>query len=300
MGKVDVAGMSHSFSVGAAVEVGVNAAILLGNIAFWAAKNAANGRNAHDGRWWTYNSVAAFHELFPYMSEKQIRGALSRLEKGGYIVTGAYNRSAYDRTKWYAVTELGCRLVGVALPEAVAEEDDPISPDGQIHLPKGENQTDRKGEPIPDINPDTNQIDIYGHGDKSGCPSGKKAKKFVPPTREELVAYMSEKGYRFDPDHFLDYYSTRGWHDGRDRPVKDWRRCCVTWAHNSKGYGQTPRQEPEALRRPKREWVRAPYGWVPKDQFKTEEELDALPGYYRMAYETNIDEWNRQHEEETA
>jgi antibiotic biosynthesis monooxygenase (ABM) superfamily enzyme len=92
----------HSFDPKIAKRVGVNAAVLYQNIVWWCAKNAANRHNEHGGRFWTYNSVKAWAELFPYLTSKQIRSALDRLEAEGLIVSGIFNVSAYDRTKWYS------------------------------------------------------------------------------------------------------------------------------------------------------------------------------------------------------
>lgn len=121
--------MMHSFDPQIAVKVGVNAAIIYANISWWCAKNAANGHNVHDGRAWTYNSVRAWTELFPYMTAKQVRSALSTLEDDGLIVSGEYNESAYDRTKWYAPKE-------------------------PIDLPHRATHFASEGEPIPVIKPD--------------------------------------------------------------------------------------------------------------------------------------------------
>lgn len=122
----------HSFDPEIAKQVGVNAAVIYQNILWWAERNAANNKHNHEGLWWTYNSVSAFAELFPYLTSKQIRTSLDRLEKQGLILSGSFNKSAYDRTKWYAPT----RHIG--------ERD----------LPIGANEIDLKGEPIPVINTD--------------------------------------------------------------------------------------------------------------------------------------------------
>jgi hypothetical protein len=119
----------HSFDPQIAARVGVNAAVLYQNIVWWCAKNAANRHNQHDGRFWTYNSVKAWAELFPYLSAKQIRSSLDRLEEEKLILSGCFNASAYDRTKWYC-------------------------PETQPDLPIKANEVDLLGEPIPDINPD--------------------------------------------------------------------------------------------------------------------------------------------------
>lgn len=99
--------MNHSFDVDIAVKYGVNAAILLQNIYWWCRKNKANGRNYHDGRYWTYNSRRAFAELFPYLSERQIKTAIDKLIEDGLVVTGCYNKDPRDRSLWYAVTDKG-------------------------------------------------------------------------------------------------------------------------------------------------------------------------------------------------
>ena len=129
--------MQHHFDTELAERFGILEAVILENMRFWLAKNAANGKNVHDGRVWTYNSIKAWHDLIPYASEKQIRRALEHLESEGIILTGNYNQSAYDRTKWYAFTDEG----------------NAICPYGQIEETARANQNAHMGEPIPDSKP---------------------------------------------------------------------------------------------------------------------------------------------------
>lgn len=132
----------HMFDPQIAKEYGVNAAIILQNLAYWIEHNRANETNFHDGRYWTYNSVKAFAELFPYLTDKQIRGALKKLEEGGMILVGNYNKSAYDRTRWYALSEKGLS----------------IYTKGQMNFADRENENAPDGEPIPDINTDVTTV----------------------------------------------------------------------------------------------------------------------------------------------
>ena len=127
--------MEHSFDVDTAELYGVNSAILFKNIYFWVEKNKANEIHFYDGNYWTYNSIKAFSKMFPYMTEKQIRLSLEKLENAGLIETGNFNKAGYDRTKWYAIT-----------------------PKGQMHFTKKANGICQKGKPIPDINTDINNI----------------------------------------------------------------------------------------------------------------------------------------------
>lgn len=91
----------HAFDPEVAKEVGINAAVIYQNIAYWCEKNAANGKHIHDDRAWTYNSTQAFTEMFPYLTAEQIRRAIERLEQAGYIWIGNYNEKQYDRTRWF-------------------------------------------------------------------------------------------------------------------------------------------------------------------------------------------------------
>lgn len=103
----------HIFDIDVAQLVGLNAAAILENIAHWCEHNAANNANLHDGHYWTYNSTKAFSELFPYMTINVIRTSLKKLKDNGLILTGNYNKSAYDRTMWYTLTEKAETLLGV-------------------------------------------------------------------------------------------------------------------------------------------------------------------------------------------
>ena len=188
--------MQHSFDVEVAVEYGVNAAILLQNIYFWCEHNRANEKNYIDGLHWTFNSGKAFHDLFPYMSEKQIRTALKKLEDENLVVTGNHNTATYDRTKWYAVTQKG---------KSILQK-------GKMEDAKRENGIIQNVTPIPDINtdnkPDIN-TDVYSVTQK-----GKKVKRVygdyshVRLTDEEYVKLKREYGENNTKDYikFLDEY----------------------------------------------------------------------------------------------
>lgn len=102
--------MVHSFDTGIAEKYGILEALLLQNIYFWLEKNKAEGRNFHDGKYWTYNSTKVLGECFSYASERQIKHALKKLREEGILETGNYNKNAMDRTLWYTLTEKGYAL----------------------------------------------------------------------------------------------------------------------------------------------------------------------------------------------
>lgn len=94
--------MNHSFNIELAQKYGLNEAILIENMRFWILKNRANDANFHDGKTWTYNSIAAFKELFPYLPLRAIRTALDNLVSKKVLIKGNYNQKLTDRTTWYA------------------------------------------------------------------------------------------------------------------------------------------------------------------------------------------------------
>lgn len=196
--------MQHHFDVEISKKYGMVEAVLLNHFEYWIELNRANGKNFYDGRFWTFNSMKAFSEIFPYLTEKKIRNALKHLQDEGLILTGNYNKSAYDRTLWYAFSDLA----------------ESILPKGQMDLPERANQFSQKGEPIPDNNTDNNP---------NNNTDREKRKRFTPPTVEEVRAYCQERNNSIDPDAFVDYYTARGWKYGQGKPVADWKAAVRTW-----------------------------------------------------------------------
>lgn len=105
--------MEHSFDIVFAQEHGIPAAILYRHMQFWIAKNRANHTNRHDGRTWTYNSVKAFKEQFPYLGTRQIRTALELLVERGILLRANYNKRGADRTSWYGFADEETALKGL-------------------------------------------------------------------------------------------------------------------------------------------------------------------------------------------
>ena len=95
--------MTHLFDIYEAKEYGIEEAIVLYNIRYWLTKNKANKKNDYDGYYWTFNSVSAFKELFPYMSYTKVKRVLKKLQGLGVLKSGNYNKVGYDRTKWYTI-----------------------------------------------------------------------------------------------------------------------------------------------------------------------------------------------------
>jgi hypothetical protein len=136
--------MNHSFNIEIAKKYGIECAIILENMSFWIAKNKANKKHFYEGRYWTYNSIKAFSELFPYWSVHQIGRFLRELEVQGLVISGNFNKAGYDKTKWYSIN------------------DSFILQNCNIECAKLHNPLCENAQPIPDINTDINTDNIKG------------------------------------------------------------------------------------------------------------------------------------------
>lgn len=55
-----------------------------------------------------------------------------------------------------------------------------------------------------------------------------KAKRFSPPTLQEVSAYCIERGNSVDPQRWIDHYTANGWKVGKN-PMRDWQAAVRTW-----------------------------------------------------------------------
>ena len=66
-------------------------------------------------------------------------------------------------------------------------------------------------------------------GNINFSPSGEKTRpRFIPPTVEEVEAYIQERKSNVDAQRFVDFYASKGWMVGKN-PMKDWRAAVRTW-----------------------------------------------------------------------
>lgn len=204
--------MKHTFDVEIAEKYGINCAILIDNLYFWIKKNEANGTNYYDGKYWTYNSVKAFRILFPYLSARMISNALSKLEEEGLIITGNYNQSSYDRTKWYALTDKAYSIIEK----------------GELHFTKVQNGNDKSDKPIPDNKPDSKPSIKHIYGEfkhvKLSDDDISKLKEITPDVNtwiKKLDEYIENTGKKYQ-NHYL---TLRNWIN-KDKPknsgLPDW------------------------------------------------------------------------------
>ena len=122
-----------------------------------------------------------------------------------------------------------------------------------------------------------------------------KRKRFTPPTLREVEDYVREKGLSVDAKRFWDYYEAMDWHDRDGKKVQRWKGKAITWDKGSK-----PDSPSKSAQRPETDLVRLPYGMLPPSMVKTDEEIDAMMEFQRIAYYGNAKTYQRRWEESHA
>lgn len=202
--------MQHSFDIEIAAKYGVEAAVILNHLQFWIRKNQANHQHFHDGLYWTYNSVKALSDLFPYLTPWKIRSALEKLEKEGLIIKGNFSGSTYNRTLWYAISEKGNAILQkpqmdlAETANAFEENDKSICGNPQIDLMETTNRFAENHETITDITTDITQIEDTDKGAPAKAGSGPdfSATHFSAELRqrvEEWLQYKRERREQYKP-----------------------------------------------------------------------------------------------------
>lgn len=209
--------MQHNFDIEIAKEYGLYEAILLNNIYYWIEKNKANNTHFYDGYYWTYNSIKAFIELFPYLTKRKIETALNNLKECGLIIVGNYNTNQYDRTNWYALTEKG---------NAIFKNVKSILPICEMESCNMGNGLPRNVKPIPDIN--TNNKTQIENTNINKQNSTKKQ-----PTYQEVLEYAKERGREDLAKKFYDYYTAMEWTDKDGKKVLRWKGKFITWENRN-------------------------------------------------------------------
>lgn len=171
MALTRISGFGH-----VALQYGLEESIFLESIMYWWRSNRANERNFHDGRYWTYNTIKALSELFPWWSTKQVRRIADSCRDQGALLVGNYNEDGRDRTIWYSPSDALLELYGE--PSVEGREEESNCPNGQLHLPERANSFAQAGKALPCSNHVGTNNPPYNPPEGEGSePSGQKPKR---------------------------------------------------------------------------------------------------------------------------
>lgn len=89
-----------------------------------------------------------------------------------------------------------------------------------------------------------NPIQSESESESNTKESARIAKRFTPPSIEDVEAYCKERGNKVNAQTFVDFYSAKGWKVGQN-PMKDWKAAVRTWEQRDNNPVQ---QQPRLLR----------------------------------------------------
>lgn len=196
---------SHGFNVGIAIDYSPIMALWLAHLAYWSEKNLANNNNIYDGLVWTFDTIEAIGDYFPYLSKSQRETMINNSIKEGLVVAGNYNYTTYDRTNWYALTPKAYFYFPHLMTEKYIKRLFlSISEKSEMDFAEFGNGFPRFRMTIPSTDPSTDPKDCVG-----ASASLAEIKNFpTPKEKNEKAAFDSEDLRQFFKNKFSGYKIT--------------------------------------------------------------------------------------------
>ena len=236
--------LSLSFEAEHAVKYGVEEAVLIWHFRYWIELNHCQGRNRHEGRTWSYQSLKVFTSLFPFWKKSAIHRIIESLVRQKVLVKGNFNKNQYDRTVWYAFEkeDLWIRehFKNQTSENAFPENGKCISRNPEMEIPKSGNRNSDVGTPIPDNYPYNYQKNTVRNVAKA--PSEQAAAdisfsfesgKFEDIKNEDLEAWRQTY---LNVDVLLELKKAEEWCKSNVKKAKlkkCWRKFITNWLSNT-------------------------------------------------------------------
>ena len=143
------------FSSKLAAVIGLNEAIVLQQVHYWLSTSS----HQMDGRVWVYNSYEAWNKQFPFWSFSMVKRVFRSLEKNGYLLSGNFNKSRMDQTKWYSIDYDKLEQLALAVVSTRADEEvqlnDSMAQEETENRSQGSVEGNNLNKPIPKITTET-------------------------------------------------------------------------------------------------------------------------------------------------
>ena len=201
----------------------------------------------HDGRIrysekkpYTIKQLATITEMPVEIAKQSLEAAkeldLIQEEKDGTLYLPEAENMTGSETEWAEKKRKtrGQKKDNEGTPEGHDEDNVPqMSPEEEDNegTPEGQRPTEKELELESEKEIDLEkelELEIERERAKKNARPRSIAKRFEPPTEEEVRAYCHEKGYKINPEQFMAYYQANGWRVGKN-PMKDWKAAVVSW-----------------------------------------------------------------------
>lgn len=235
--------------------VGLNEAIILQQLHYWIQQSS----HERDGRRWVYNSYEEWGKQFPFWSQITIRRTIKNLEQMGIVIAKNFNKSGFDRTKWYTIDYEALER----LAQGASRGSDQID---VIKLIRSTDQVDQMDpisliRPIPEINTEITTETIM-KPDAGALPRvsivGDDSSPSSPPFPQKLPLLKDPplKGRSRSKDPRLSHPAVRAWAEATD--TKPWR---LNKRQRELIVANVPEDDAETWAQAVRHWLE--HGWNP-------------------------------------
>lgn len=161
----------HTFNIDLATELGcVNLAILVHHFEYWITYNERSKKNFYEGKYWMYQTLDQIARHFPYWSIDQVKRMIKKLLDKKILIKSNFNKTAFDRTVWYAFTK---------------EFKESRTAKRQIDLAESPNGDGGIATPIPNTKTNTKKEINTPHSPPAGGRAAKAATRVVSPPLEK-------------------------------------------------------------------------------------------------------------------
>lgn len=202
MSKAEMAPLTKIFGYGhVAIKYGMEEAVFLEAIMFWWRTNRRNDKNNYEGRWWTYNSVETYTDIFPWWSAAQIRRIIARCKDKGALLVANFNEDKRDRTAWYSPSDELLTLYGENFVTCICSN-------GQMQKREVTNTFDENSKPLPCIYHDYNTPPIIPPEEGNG----------EQPSEGDTDISQA----KYQPEWFNKFYDRYPIHKGRKAAIRAW------------------------------------------------------------------------------
>lgn len=238
--------MTYKFNEQIAKLYGVNEAIFIQNLYWWIEKNRQSEINYYTVKlhnktgeiitvsdYWTYNSMRAFQDVFPFWTERQIRTIVDNCRRKGLIITSNLNKRKYDKTMWYTLTD----NVKKAYENSQTQLTEKSNGFGQNVTPI----PDRKPVTKPDNNLNKESLNIYYCGVSEKRHNNNLEKQIFHEKSEPymLDQFLEEQIQKHTPEFKADEARRQRWAKDIDMMIHrdgldpDKIADVIVWAHKS-------------------------------------------------------------------
>ena len=105
---------THCFNVELAKLIGLAEAIVLQHFYFWHQRARNLPDMNREGRVWFYRSVAEMRDVFPYLSDANVRTAIQHLVDRGLVTKGDFSEKSMYKATWYSLNDSAIRVFDLA------------------------------------------------------------------------------------------------------------------------------------------------------------------------------------------